>query len=406
MAPRGNRVGRPVSGPDRASLFAALRRWPDVEAENLQAYDSADELLLDMATESVAAGGFSGSEVTVLGDHYGALTLGLAAAGLAGLRVHTDALASQLAIDANAQRLGLSDAFRHVQPSADGGLESLGRDLLDGIRLVVMQLPRSLDELRDWARLVATFAHDDVTLLAGGRVKHMSRSMNDVLGESFSSVGASLARRKARALTASGAVRPAPGPPVPDTASYDVGLGRELVLTATGGTFGGAKLDPGTRLLLPALTQARPAALAIDLGCGNGTIAAFLARSRPDLQVLACDQSAAAILSTRTTAAANGVSDRVTAVRDDALSGQPDGSADLIVLNPPFHMGNTVHAGIALKLFADAGRVLADGGELWCVWNSHLRYRGQLERLVGLTRQVDRDPRFTVTVSRRERASS
>ncbi|RZU61217.1 class I SAM-dependent methyltransferase [Zhihengliuella halotolerans] len=393
-----------MSGQDRAPLFAALRRWPDVEADNLQAHDSADDLLLDIATTTLAdAATLRGEEVAVIGDRYGALTLGLAAAGVTGHRVHTDPLASQLAIDANAQRLGLSDTFRHIQPSADGSLESLGRDLLDGIRLVVMQLPRSLDELRDWARLVATFADDDVTLLAGGRVKHMSRSMNDVLGESFSSVDASLARRKARALTASGAVRPAPGPPVPDTASYDVGLNRELILTATGGTFGGAKLDPGTRLLLPALAQARTADLAIDLGCGNGTLAAFLAVSRPALKVLACDQSAAAILSTRSTAAANGVADRVSAVRDDALSGQPEGSADLIVLNPPFHMGNTVHAGIALKLFADAGRVLADGGELWCVWNSHLRYRGQLERLVGPTRQVDRDPRFTVTVSRRTR---
>ena len=58
-----------------------------------------------------------------------------------------------------------------------------------------------------------------------------------------------------------------------------------------------------------------------------------------------------------------------------------------------------MHAGIALKLFADAGRVLAPGGELWCVWNSHLRYRPQLARLVGPTRQVARNAKFTVTVS-------
>ena len=71
------------------------------------------------------------------------------------------------------------------------------------------------------------------------------------------------------------------------------------------------------------------------------------------------------------------------------------------MLNPPFHIGNTVHAGIALKLFADAGRVLAPGGELWAVWNSHLAYKPALNRLVGPTRQVARNPKFTVTVSTR-----
>jgi 16S rRNA (guanine1207-N2)-methyltransferase len=91
----------------------------------------------------------------------------------------------------------------------------------------------------------------------------------------------------------------------------------------------------------------------------------------------------------------------VTVQRDDALSALPDSAEELIVLNPPFHIGNAVHAGIALKLFADAGRVLAPGGELWTVWNSHLAYKPALNRLVGPTREVSRNPKFTVTVSTR-----
>jgi 16S rRNA (guanine1207-N2)-methyltransferase len=86
-------------------------------------------------------------------------------------------------------------------------------------------------------------------------------------------------------------------------------------------------------------------------------------------------------------------------VQDDALSGFDDGSADLVLLNPPFHQGSTVHAGIALKLFQAAGRVLAPGGELWTVFNSHLAYRAALQRAVGVTRQVDRNAKFTVMVS-------
>jgi 16S rRNA (guanine1207-N2)-methyltransferase len=123
--------------------------------------------------------------------------------------------------------------------------------------------------------------------------------------------------------------------------------------------------------------------------------------ARPEVQVIASDQSAAAVASASATAVANGVADRVTVVRDDGLSSQPDASADLVVLNPPFHIGGAVHTGIAHRLFADAGRVLAPGGELWTVWNSHLGYRPALDSAVGPTRQIARNAKFTVTASRK-----
>ena len=99
--------------------------------------------------------------------------------------------------------------------------------------------------------------------------------------------------------------------------------------------------------------------------------------------------------------AANGISDRVQILRDDAMSTLPDASVDMIVCNPPFHLGTSVHAGDALKLFGAAGRVLAPGGELWTVFNSHLAYDGQLNRAVGPTRVMGRNAKFTVTVSTR-----
>ena len=88
-------------------------------------------------------------------------------------------------------------------------------------------------------------------------------------------------------------------------------------------------------------------------------------------------------------------------VRADGAGTVPDASVDVVLLNPPFHVGAAVHAEVARTLFADAARVLRPGGELWAVWNSHLRYRPTLETLVGPTRQAGRDPKFTVTVSTR-----
>ena len=132
-----------------------------------------------------------------------------------------------------------------------------------------------------------------------------------------------------------------------------------------------------------------------------------LSRSRhvvtchPGLGVVAVDQSAAAVASATATAQANGFSDRIRVVRDDAADSVPDASVDLVVCNPPFHVGAAVVTTAADRLFAAAARVLRQGGELWTVYNSALRYRPTLSRLVGPTRVVRQTPKFTVTVSTR-----
>lgn len=359
----------------------ALRRWPDVEAPDLVATDAADRLILD---ESASARARAGDGIAVIGDAYGALTLGAAADGGHGIRVHQDALTGERALAANAERFGL--AGRYTSRPLDG-------DLVRDARVVLLRLPRSLDELRDIAGLVAAHASHEVVVYAGGRVKHMSLAMNDVLREHFERVDVTHARQKSRVLVARG---PHDGrDPEPRRAHQD-----GLVVCAFGGAFAGASIDIGTRFLLAHLPAAIPAdGAVIDLACGTGVIATSLALRHPGIRVVACDQSAAAVASARATAAANGVGDRVDVVRDDMLASQPDAVASFVAVNPPFHSGAAVHEGIAPRMFADAARVLRAGGELWAVWNSALRYRPALERLVGPTRQVARNSKFTVTAS-------
>ena len=365
--------------------FAALRRWPDVEADNLFATDAADRLILDEADEAIRSA--PPGTVVVIGDHYGALTLGAADLGARGIRTHQDALSGELALRANAERVGLVGHF------ASYGLDA---ELLSGARVVLLALPRGLDALDEIAEAIARHADAGAVVVAGGRVKHMTTAMNDVLLRHFAQLDVTRARSKARGLVVR---RPRPaGRSVWPKRRHDDALDLDVVAHAA--AFGGAAVDGGTRLLLDQLDAAVPeAGGAIDLGCGTGVIAVELARRRPGVTVIASDQSAAAVASASATAEINGVADRVRVIRDDALSSQPDGSSSLIVLNPPFHIGSTVHTGIALKLFTDAARVLAPGGELWAVWNSHLGYRPPLQRIVGPTRQIARDRTYTVTAS-------
>lgn len=365
--------------------FDTLRRWPDVEAPELVAADAADRLLLDESTGARTA--LDEGSLVVIGDTYGALTLASAAEGARGIRVHQDPLTGERALAANAERLAVDDdAFSSLPFDAD---------LVRDAEVVLLRLPRSLDELDDVAALIARHASRGVTVFAGGRIKHMTVAMNDVLRRHFDTVDVTHARQKSRVLVARG---PKEGhDPEPRRATHD-----GLVVCAYGGVFAGTSVDIGTRFLLDNLsgrvagggTADDPV---VDMACGTGVVAATFARQ--GLHAYASDQSAAAVASARATAAANGVSDLVRVERDDLLSLLDDASVSFIALNPPFHVGAAVYEGVAARLFADAARVLRPGGELWTVWNSALLYRPTLERVVGPTRQVARNSKFTVMAS-------
>lgn len=367
-----------------------LRRWPDLEAPELYASDAADRLILD---ESRAARAAAPDGIALIGDAYGALALSAVAEGASDPRSHQDARVGELALAANAARLGLA---------APRSVAVLDADAVRGARVVLLRLPRSLDALRDIAALIAAHADPDVVVFAGGRVKHMSVAMNDVLAASFERVDVTHARQKSRVLVAS---RARVGVDVDGAPLLHRAVEDGLQIRAYGGAFAGARLDIGTRMLLRHLPAAPGGGTAddplIDFACGTGVVAAHLALRHPEATVLASDQSAVAVRSALATAQANGVADRVRVVRDDLLRSRDEASASFIALNPPFHSAAAVTDKLAPRLFADAARVLRPGGELWCVWNSSLRYRPQLERLVGETRQIARDAKFTVTVSTR-----
>jgi len=369
--------------------FDTLRRYPDAEAVNLYAVDATDRLLLREAEAELRSS--SCGQLVVVNDQYGALTLGAAAEyGLTGIRVHQDLLTGEQALANNAEHTGLAGSYRSLP---------LDADLISGARVVLVQAPKSIDALREIVELVARHAAEDVTMYVGGRVKHLTRAVNEVLAESFEQVRASLAAQKSRVITGRGKLPITSEPSFPRRRlEPETGLW----VCAYGMAFAGLKLDLGTRRLLTQLDRlpSEPGT-AVDLGCGTGILAASIARARPALSVIATDQSAAAVASAAETMRANGLQDRVSMLRDDAMSTLADGSVDVILCNPPFHLGNSVHTGAALKMFRAAGRVLRPGGQLWTVFNSHLAHQPALERYVGATRVADRDPKFTVTVSRR-----
>ncbi len=365
------------------------------------AYDAADVMLLQAAMgwrDTASQGRHSlDGRVAVIGDRHGALTIGaIHELDAHGVRVYQDPLLHERALLDNARRLGVDERYvSHAQ---------LEPELVRGATLVLMQLPRSLAELEEIAWFLARYAEPEVTVFAGGRDKHMSRSMNEVLGRAFDEVTAGRGWRKSRVLTAS-----RPRAEVQDRSAPTPTWGADsdvpFRLAAYGATFGGATFDHGSRLLARTLRDSPPAgdpSRIVDLGCGNGVLAVCAALAFPNAEILATDQSIAAVRATTLTAHDAGVAHRVTVHRADGTEAVPSGWADLILLNPPFHSGSTVHTGVAHRLIRSAADALAPGGELRLVFNSTLGYRPLVERAVGATRQLARNRTFTVLSARKE----
>ena len=260
---------------------------------------------------------------------------------------------------------------------------------LTDARTVLWRLPRAVGAVEEYAELIARQADPGVRVIAAERDKQLTRSMNTALARSFESVTASLGHRKARALLASG---PRPVEPSwPRTARIE-SLGIDVV--AHGATFSTNRLDRGTALLTSCFDQLPDAATAIDLGCGSGILATLLARR--GVRVHALDVAWSATDATQLTAAANGV--EVDVQRRDGLAGWSE-PVDLIVTNPPFHVRAAKDTSPTRELFTQVGGILAEHGELWCVYNAHLPYLPWLRQAIGPTDIRTRDRAYVVTRS-------
>ncbi|WP_157975578.1 class I SAM-dependent methyltransferase [Brachybacterium sp. YJGR34] len=380
---------------------------PTAPEDDVAPPDQTERVILQAAEE---AGGLAAPrDLLVVGDATGALT----AAALAALAGHDRARVRSWTVS-RTEALALAERFaaevatgRLLLPTAREPLSldefAAGTDA----RLMLARLPKALSALEELARGAAALAGGDgrdMVIVAGGRTKHMTRRQNEVLARSFAEVRASRGLGKSRALIAAA---PRPDRPAPQAASGEAavpvrGQERVLPLRARGGVFGGARPDAGSLLLLEALDRALVAGevtaeAAVDLGSGSGLLTAYLAAALPAAQVLGSDDDADAVASTRATLAAAGLErDGVAVTWDAALAGAEADSADLVLLNPPFHDGTAVDATLVQGLLDAAARVLRPGGQLWFVHNSHLRYRPELAARIGPVRQRARDRRFTV----------
>ena len=315
--------------------------------------------------------------------------------------------------------------LRLVLRDLDTGLElgQVYRDWRGGT--VLTRLPASIAGLE---YLAAHVVGGGTRLIVGGNNKYLSRGYSAVLQRYFGRVQATRGRGKFRCLVADSGVG-TDSRPVAEVGAASARVEYRIPraqteygnLCGVGGVFGGAKVDRGGELLGRWVAREAPVgARVLDLGCGNGLVALMLSR-REDLRMTATDIDADAVLSARATLA--GVSrvcgegavgeggvgevfgiaegdvgrgeDGAAVKWDDAGYGVEAGSFDVVALNPPFHRDSGIDDRLVLHLLGGARRALRVGGELYLVFNSHLRYRALLREWAHIE-QLERNAKFTL----------
>ena len=369
------------------SPFAQLRliRQPEQQNEPLQAYDAADEYLLNHVAEQ---GLPAGSRVLILNDSFGALAISL----VATMKV-TSSSDSFLAIQALEKNLVLNgQAFDAVT------IIPASEPLAGPFDCVLVRVPKTLALLEEQLIRLQGQLAPNAQVIAGGMVKHLPRAAGDLLERYIGPVQASLAVKKARLLIATPEVKERFVSPYPSRYRLDEPA---IELLNHANVFCREGLDIGTRAFLPHLPKNLGAARVADVGCGNGVLAIASALNNPQAHYTLVDESFMAVQSAGENWQAI-LGDREVIVRaGDGLAGQAPNSLDVVLCNPPFHQQQVVGDFLAWRMFQQAREALVVGGALYIVGNRHLGYHSKLAKLFRGIEQVAATPKFVILKARK-----
>ncbi|HCS46125.1 MAG TPA: 50S rRNA methyltransferase [Pseudomonas sp.] len=375
--------------PSLETPFARLDliRQPEQQDEPLQAFDAADEYLLNYLAQQQPS---ADTRVLVLNDSFGALAASLL--GKVQVISSGDSFLAFQGLEKNLIRNGQAfDAVPSV-PASEALMGPFDR--------VLVRVPKTLALLEEQLIRLQGQLAPGAQVIAGAMIKHLPRAAGDLLERYIGPVHASLAVKKARLLIAD-ADAEAKGPvtsPYPTRYRLDEPA---IELLNHANVFCREGLDIGTRAFLPHLPKNLGAARVADLGCGNGVLAIASALQNPEALYTLVDESFMAVQS----AAENwrtALGDRQVIVRAaDGLAGQEPQSLDVVLCNPPFHQQQVVGDFLAWRMFQQAREALVVGGALYIVGNRHLGYHSKLARLFRGVEQVAATPKFVILKARK-----
>jgi 16S rRNA (guanine1207-N2)-methyltransferase len=170
--------------------------------------------------------------------------------------------------------------------------------------------------------------------------------------------------------------------------------GRPYRLSSRPGVFSWDHVDEATTILADAMTVHAGESV-LDIGCGCGALGVVAATLSGSGQVCMLDADVEAVRSATRSAAAAGLTN-VRATTSDVAAAVLGERFDVVVTNPPFHVGKATDLNVPLQFIHDAWEVLAPGGRLYLVANRTLPYERTIKHRFGNIDTVHDGQRFKV----------
>ena len=356
-----------------------LTRFPVRKNETLQAWDAADEYLINHC-HTIDIDPLR--PILILNDNFGALSCWFA--NQAPVTTVTDSFITQQAIINNLSVNNLPTATI---------IDCLA-ELPENPQLVLIKQPKN-NRLLSWQlQQLCHLLPQDCVVITTGKVKEIHSSTLKLFEKYLGTTKTSLAVKKARLIFTT--VNKSLAMPMPQPTSWTVPE-HDLTMTNYANVFSSDSLDIGGRFLLDFIPQNAQYNDIIDLGCGNGVIGIKAARLNPHANITCVDESFMAVASCRENARLNlTTTEKFNVLASNCLDDFDNQSADLVLCNPPFHQNNTITDHIAWQMFCDAQRVLRQNGELIIIGNRQLKYHEKLNRIFTKVDTIGHNDKFVV----------
>ncbi|VAW40159.1 23S rRNA (guanine(1835)-N(2))-methyltransferase [hydrothermal vent metagenome] len=357
-----------------------LLRFPIKPKQTLQAWDAADEFLLqNLYTDYNLK---NDVKILIFNDSFGAISLAL---HQYSPTIMTDSYISQQAIIANC-------TVNQIDVNSIKIINSLSTHE-QYYNYILIKIPKSLDYLHYFLTKLRTFIDSKTIILAAGMVKHMPKSLWNMLEDNLGKTTTSLTKKKAKLINIKVEKNHT-------ATAYPIHFRQEhtqFEVYNHANVFSKQSLDIGTRFLLQNLPALHNIQDIIDLGCGNGVVGLNLSILYPDANIVCTDESYMAVASAKLTIKHNiGSATKFKFKVDNCLDSFAENSADLIVCNPPFHQSHSIGTHIAMQMFKQSHKTLNKNGYLIVIANRHLPYYSHLKGVFKHVKTIASNQKFNI----------
>lgn len=381
-----------------------LIRYPEKHQHvSLQAWDSADELLINHVEAALSDKPLSGPMV-IFNDDFGALGCWF---------THYNPIwisDSYIALRSLRENLTLNDANPEVSDTGAitapvqsmTSVESLTLTTPSAPDIILLKVPRTLALLEQQLIDIKRVATANTRIIAAGKVKNITKTVLALFDKILGPTTTSLAKKKSRLIfcQVDESIAAVPSP-YPTTWPCTLPTGQTVQLANLANVFSRQSLDIGARIMLPHMTVSSNDVV-VDLGCGNGVLGLNALSMAPDCRVIFVDESFMAVESARRNVVENFPDkiDQCEFIASNCLEALLDKGerpgVTKVLCNPPFHQQNAITDHIAWQMFQDSRDLLVKSGHLVVVGNRHLEYHIKLKRLFGGTNVIASDNKFVI----------